>query len=161
MLKHNMHFGQQNFGLCNSLQCHSGANSVLESDKAHHGGCWWCRGSLSRGEAGGEFGPYHPRCLCISLLSRRYQRGVEVLHRLLCTHARKGSVGVEADGCVWMVFRIYMERQEERKKERKRSLGVNFSTKQEIPQRCVSPQVRGSSRNKTGTRPDNTTFFPY
>lgn len=56
---------------------------------------------------------------------------------------------------------LNFHREARRKKERKSSLGVNFSTKQETPQRCVPLQVRGSSRNKTGSRPDNTTSFPY
>lgn len=91
--------------------------------------------------------------------ARRYQRGVEVLHRPLCTRARKGSVGVEADGCLDDILNFHGEAT--RKNEMERSLRVNFSTKQEIPQRCMPPQVRGSSRNKTGSRPDQIMFFPY
>lgn len=126
-LKYSMQLDKLNFGLCNSLQCHSGAYSALESDKAQHG-CWWCQ----QWGAGDELGPSLPGCLCLSLLSGRCQRGVEVLHRLLCTRARKGSVGVEADGCVWMMFWISMERQEERRK-RKEVLESTFPPNEKFP----------------------------
>lgn len=41
---------------------------------------------------------------CSSLFSSKCWSGVEVSHSLLCTRTRKGSVGVEADGCVWVIL---------------------------------------------------------
>lgn len=71
----------------------------------HNMGCWWCCGGLSIGLAGGELSSVTTtQPDCSSFFSSKCWSGVEVSHSLLCTRTRKGSVGVEADGCVWVIL---------------------------------------------------------